>query len=76
MAWSSQNLAQDGQTDWLVHLYEKSIQAVRNLGGLPQNGQAISVKLPELIEQARVQRARAQMPPGHNTPTGVLEWEE
>lgn len=74
MAWSSYDMQQDGQTGWLVRLYEKTVNGMRSLGGLPseEEGGVLSVTAPTLAEQARVMRHRDQLPPGHNRPTGVV----
>ena len=66
---------QDGQTDWLVRLYEKTVNGMRELGGLPREseGYVLNVHLPPMHDMAQVMRYRQQMPPGHNIPSGVIE---
>ena len=72
-AWSSYDIHQDGQTDWLVRLYEKSINGVRELGGLPsEDDGTLTVAMPTMDSMASVMRYRQQMPPGHNVPSGVI----
>lgn len=75
--WSTSEIKRDGQTDWLVRLYEKTVHAVRELGGAPSDSwSAMSIQIPNLDAQAAVMRCRDQLPPGHNPPTGVLDWLE
>ncbi len=76
-AWSTTEIQRDGQTDWLVRLYEKTVHAVRELGGVPSDSYSVMrIQTPNLDEQAAVMRYRDQLPPGHNPPTGVLDWLE
>lgn len=71
--WSTSNMKKDGQTDWLVRLYEKSVTGVREFGLPSEHSQgAIAVRLPTLAEQARVMRYRDPLPPGNNVPSGVI----
>ena len=73
MPWSSYDIHQDGQTDWLVRLYEKTINGVRELGGLPSEDEGtFTVALPTIGSMAEVMRFRQQLPPGHNVPSGVI----
>lgn len=74
MAWSAYDLVADDQTGWLVRLYEKTVVGIRQYGIPDTTGRVLSVKIPELGEQARVMRYRDQLPPGHNAPSGVFEW--
>lgn len=73
--WSTFELHKDGQTDWLVRLYEKTVNGMRDIG-LPSeiNDGVLSVRIPTLAEQARVMRRRDIRPPGHNAPSGVLSF--
>lgn len=73
MVWSSSNTHKDGQTDWLVRLYEKTVNGIR-VNSLPSEVTTgvLSVRIPTLAEQARVMRYREQLPPGNNAPTGVV----
>jgi len=68
-------MKKDGQTDWLVRLYEKSINGIRS-HGLPSetNKGVISVQMPTLQRQAEVMRYRDLLPPGNNIPTGVIKF--
>lgn len=72
--WSAFDLEVDGQTSWLVRLYEKTVNGIRRKGMPRQTGTVLSVRIPSLGEQARVMRYRNQLPPGHNPPSGVFEW--
>lgn len=73
--WSTENVLVDGQTDWLVRIYEKTINGIRELGGLPSeaNGGELSVHTPTMRSMAEVMRYRQQMPPGHNIPSGIID---
>lgn len=74
-AWSTYDVARDAQTSWLVRLYEKTVNGVREIGKIPTGeNNVMRVIVPTLSEQAEVMRFRDQLPPGHNTPTGVLDW--
>lgn len=76
-AWSTSDLQRDGQTDWLVRLYEKTVNAVRELGGVPSDSYSVmSIQTPNLDAQAAAMRYQDQYPPGNNAPTGVLDWLE
>lgn len=76
-AWSTTEMRRDGQTDWLVRLYEKTVNAVRELGGIPSDSYSVmNIQTPNLDEQAAIMRYSDQLPPGHNAPTGVLDWLE
>lgn len=72
--WSTKNMKQDGQTDWLIHLYEKVINMMRYDGGLPAETEEYisAIEVPTLLQQARVMRYKEILPPGHNVPTGVI----
>lgn len=71
--WSTRNLKQDGQTDWLVRLYEKTISGIRANGGLPTEIESIlQFYIPTASEQAKVMRFREILPPGHNIPSGII----
>lgn len=77
MAWSPAEFFRDGQTDWLTRLYEYSVNNIRARGCLPYGEiSAIKIETPRLDEQAAVMRYRDQLPPGHNPPSGVLDWLE
>lgn len=77
MAWSPAEFSRDGQTDWLTRLFEYSVNAIRARGNLPyKENSAIKIEIPGLDEQAAIMRYRDQLPPGHNPPTGVLDWLE
>ena len=73
--WSTSDMKKDGQTDWLVRLYEKSINGVREFG-LPSERTkgAIAVHLPTMAEQASTMRYRDPLPPGKNIPSGVIDF--
>lgn len=72
--WNTHDIKQDAQTDWLVRLYEKTINGIRSYGGLPsETEEVLVVDIPTLNEQATVMRYRVNMPPGHNIPTGILD---
>lgn len=73
--WSSFTTHKDGQTDWLVHLYEKSVNGIRQFG-LPSEVDTgvLVIKTPTLADQARIMRYRDLLPPGNNAPTGVIEF--
>ena len=75
VVWSSHTLVQDGQTEWLVHLYEKTINGIRDLDGLPseEEGGILTVNIPLMSKMAEVMRHRQQLPPGHNIPSGVVD---
>ena len=68
----------DAQTEWLVKSYESVIYKAREAGGFPVESESgvLALEIPPLSEQARVVRWREQLPPGHNAPTGVLDWIE
>lgn len=71
------DMTQDGQTSWLVHLYEATVVGIRE-NGLPyerieQNPLVLNVRIPTLYDQAIVMRKRTMRPPGHNIPSGVLD---
>ena len=71
--WNSYSAKVDGQADWLVRLYEKTINGVR-VNGLPSEVRnVLKVEIPTLAEQAKVMRYRVSLPPGHNKPTGILD---
>lgn len=73
--WSTSDIRRDAQTEWLVRTYETTVNGIRKIGKLPDGSSSVlSVKIPTLGEQARVMRDRDMLPPGHNTPTGVLDW--
>ena len=76
MPWSSYDIHQDGQTDWLVRLYEKTINGIRDLNGLPseEEGSVLTVTIPTMGYMANILRFRQQLPPGHNVPSGVIDW--
>ena len=72
--WNTYDVNVDGQTDWLVHLYETTINGIRK-NGLPSEASnyVLSVEIPPLSEQAETMRYRTSLPPGHNVPTGILD---
>lgn len=72
--WSTSDIQQDGQADWLIRLYEKAINGIREVGGLPSGGATLEIEVPTLADQARIMRYRDQLPPGYNPPTGVMDW--
>lgn len=76
MAWSTTDMKRDGQAEWLVRLYEKTVNAVRTFGRIPSEGTdgVMNVKIPTLADQARAFRYRPQLPPGKNVPTGQVEF--
>lgn len=77
LAWSTADCARDGQTDWLTRLYEHCVNAIRSSGSLPYGeDSAIKIAVPSLDGQAAIIRYRELLPPGHNPPTGVLDWLE
>lgn len=59
-----------------MRMYEKVINGSRDMGGFPDETRlgVMSVTMPTLAKQARTMRWRDQLPPGHNAPTGVLDW--
>ena len=68
-------MKKDGQTGWLVRLYEKSVNGVREFGLPSEHSRGtIAVRLPTLAEQARTMRYRDTMPPGNNVPSGVIDF--
>ena len=73
--WSTSDMKKDGQTGWLVRLYEKSINGVREFGLPSEHSRGtIVVRLPTLAEQARTMRYRDPLPPGNNVPSGVIDF--
>lgn len=73
--WSTSDMKKDGQTGWLVRLYEKSVNGVRELGLPSEHSRGtIAVRLPTLAEQARTMRYRDPLPPGNNVPSGVIDF--
>ncbi len=76
-AWSTSEVNRDDQSGWLTHLYEKTVNGIRELGGVPSGTSMImKVAVPSLHVQAEIMRFRDQLPPGHNPPTGALDWLE
>lgn len=76
-AWSTNEVKRDDQTGWITHLYEKTVNGIRELGGVPSGTSRImKVTVPSLQAQAETMRFRDQLPPGHNPPTGALDWLE
>lgn len=76
-AWSTSEVSQDDQSGWLVHLYEKTVNGIRELGAVPSGtSRVMKVATPSLQVLARTMRFRDQLPPGHNPPTGDLDWLE
>ena len=72
--WSAFDMKKDGQTGWLVRLYEKSVNGVREFGLPSEHSRGtIAVRLPTLAEQARTMRYRDPLPPGNNVPSGVID---
>ena len=73
--WLTTDMHKDGQTDWLVRLYEKTINGIRDVG-LPAevNNQILAVQIPLVADQADVMRYREPLPPGNNLPTGQIEF--
>jgi hypothetical protein len=71
--WDTYDIKVDGQTDWLVHLYETTINGIRENGLPSEVSYVLSVEVPTLAEQAKVMRYRDSLPPGHNKPTGILD---
>lgn len=75
--WSTDNLLRDDQTGWLTRLYEKTVNGIRELGGAPsETSRIMKIEVPSLDAQAEIMRFRDQLPPGHNPPTGALDWLE
>ena len=73
--WSTSDMKKDGQTGWLVRLYEKSVNGVREFGLPSEHSRGtIAVRLPTLAEQARTMRYRDPLPPGNNVPSGVIDF--
>ncbi|WP_303996213.1 hypothetical protein [Desulfovibrio piger] len=73
--WSTSDMKKDGQTGWLVRLYEKSVNGVREFGLPSEHSRGtIAVRLPILAEQARTMRYRDPLPPGNNVPSGVIDF--
>ena len=75
MVWSSYDISQDSQTDWLVRMYEKTVNGMRDMGGLPSeknDSRVLTVEMPTLDAMAETMRYRDQMPPRHNIPSGVI----
>lgn len=73
--WSTFDMKKDGQTGWLVRLYEKSVNGVREFGLPSEHSRGtIAVRLPTLAEQARAMRYRDPLPPGNNVPSGVIDF--
>ena len=73
--WSTSDMKKDGQTGWLVRLYEKSVNGVREFGLPSEHSRGtIAVRLPTLAEQARTVRYRDPLPPGNNVPSGVIDF--
>lgn len=75
--WSTNDILQNDQTGWLVHLYEKTINGIRELGSVPSGTSRImKIEVPPIDAQAEIMRFYDQLPPGHNPPTGELDWLE
>ena len=75
LAWSTSNIKQDGQTEFLVRIYETAISGIRDINGLPSGAiSVLTIETPTLDRQASVMRYRNQLPPGHNPPSGVMDW--
>lgn len=73
--WSTFDMKKDGQNGWLVRLYEKSVNGVREFGLPSEHSRGtIAVRLPTLAEQARTMRYRDPLPPGNNVPSGVIDF--
>ena len=73
--WSTSDMKKDGQTGWLVRLYEKSVNGVREFGLPSEHSRGtLAVRLPTLAEQARTMRYRDPLPPGNNVPSGVIDF--
>ena len=68
--WSTYDMHKDGQTDWLVHLYETVINGIRanQLPSEVDDEYTLSAIVPNLAEQAQIMRFREPRPPGNNIP--------
>lgn len=65
-----------GEAAWLAHLHEKTVAGVRR-HGLPSRADGeLAVRVPSLLEQARAMRKLDTLPPGRNTPGGVIAFED
>lgn len=71
-------MEKDGQAAWLVRLYEKTVNGIRNYGKIPAEADdgVLTVSIPTVAEQARALRYRDPLPPGHGVPSGVVDFLE
>lgn len=76
MARSTNEMEKGGQAAWLVRLYEKTAGGIRR-HGLPARSEGVlSVQVPTLMRQARIMRKLDILPPGQNTPSGVIDFDD
>lgn len=76
MQKSTSDMESRGQAIWLVRVHEKIALGIRRYG-LPSRGEGeLTVRVPTLLEQARAMRRLDTLPPGSNTPGGVIEFED
>ena len=76
MTRSTGEMDKGGQAAWLVRLYEKTVAGIRRHGLPSRSAGVLSVRVPTLMEQARAMRRLDILPPGLNTPSGVIRFED
>lgn len=73
---STADMEPGAEAAWLLRLHEKTVAGIRR-HGLPALADGeLAVRVPSLMEQARAMRKLDTLPPGKNTPGGVIAFDD